>query len=164
MCSYNLLLMSDRLFSTIIETMEQLNNTVQKCSRGFGDIDVEDIRLYLSRQLPAILNAYRKQTKIAPTPISDKYSDQTIALEEWDRILRKMICHFREMSGETCSQKNPYAKRFYELKPLLRTRTPKSDRILQQYYEYEEKLQRYRQWNMQKGFWLLEEYGQYLFL
>ena len=103
-----------RVLAIFPRTLENLNRTVQLSRKGYSDADIDDIRLYLAKQLPMLINTYRKRTTKVPASIREKYPDET--------------------------------------------------KIMEEYWMYEEKLRRYYQWNMQKGFRLLEEYGQYLFL
>ena len=153
-----------RVLAIFPRTLENLNRTVQLSRKGYSDADIDDIRLYLAKQLPMLINTYRKRTTKVPASIREKYPDEEIARQKWDQIMRKMICHFREMSSETCSQKNPYAELYYRILPTIKRADPDETKIMEEYWMYEEKLRRYYQWNMQKGFRLLEEYGQYLFL
>jgi len=164
MNTYNTSRVTEKVHNTVIEIQDKLKSVVHFFYADFSESDVGDIRAYLARQLPSIINEYRKRTTDVPAPIRAKYPDEETARLEWDQIMRKMICHFREMSSETCSQKNPYAESYYRILPTITRADPDETKIMEEYWTYEEKLRRYYRWNMKKGFQLLEEYGQYLFL
>lgn len=66
----------------------------QRTKKGYCDLDVWNIDLFIENKLLAILKEFKKNTISYPLDLTK---------EEWDKILDRMIYLLTEMNEQTCS-------------------------------------------------------------
>ena len=91
----------------------------QRIARGYADIDVWNMYMYLQKLLPDMLQTL-KDTRHGFPLIYKSYSTENefvssiVSHAEWKWILGRMIFFWRESLKETCTKKNPYEKKYSE--------------------------------------------------
>lgn len=86
----------------------------QRIVRGYADCDVWDMRFYLQKLIPDMLETLRDTRHGSPACLGQNHTDENGILvnddchEEWTKILNRMIFLWRESDEDTCTQKNQY--------------------------------------------------------
>lgn len=92
----------------------------QRIARGYADIDIWNMDMYLQELLPDMLQTLKDTRHGSPGCLGKNYVNEDGILvndtchAEWDRVLDRMIFLWRESSEETCSKKNPYERKHSE--------------------------------------------------
>lgn len=86
----------------------------QRITRGYADSDVWEMRAFLQRLIPDMLQNLKDNRHGSPSCVGEDYVNEDGFLvndtchEEWDKILDKMIFLWHEMDEDLCSKTNPY--------------------------------------------------------
>lgn len=111
-------------------------NAWQRATRGYSNSDCWGVDYYLLYLLPSILTTFKKDNNGYPNSVG--------SMEEWDKILDKMIYHF---TAAREGYENKYEDKYTISKELR-------DKWLNE----EHNIQEYKQKHLEEGFRLLTKY------
>ena len=141
----------------LIERLQRVKGDIQCCvqriRKGYCFRDAWDIDMWFLTVIPEMLKDLRSDPYLG-FPAHDfaglHYSDDAdrkIMEKAWERELHRMEMLFREANPETCRRKNPYEEEYYAAVDLM----PESNPACDKYFDYENRLARYRKRCLREG-------------
>lgn len=131
----------------------------QRGKRGYSDNDVWDLDYWFLNVIVPMLKQLNKSNISYPA---------NLTMEEWHKILNKMIFYFTEANEETSSKQNEYDKAFRDIlwnngklvDPDNMTKEEKINynNIKHKYFQREKELDLYRNKKKQQAFTLFSKY------
>ena len=82
---------------------------IQRARHGYADIDTWDIDVWFLEIMPKILKQYKENLHGAPTTRSISGN-----IEEWKKIISRMIFLLHEMDENKCTYTNPYEEEYFK--------------------------------------------------